>query len=100
MPDRKPTKKATAKKAPAKKTPAKKASDTRKANVAKREEQDRWAKWDKRVRDLFIFGLGAVAFVNELWFVVEPRPAALVAIGAMIGIPLVLQADEKRRDNK
>lgn len=101
-----PEKKASAKKAPAKKkaasrsAAAKKAAETRKINesIEKQAQRDRWTTWDKRVRDSFIFLLGAIAFINEIFFTDEPRPAALVAIGGMIGVPLVLAAGEKRRD--
>jgi hypothetical protein len=109
LPEKKPAKKAPAKKkAAAKKAPAKKVSkataearkhaEEERQAAAEQEEKDRWSTWDKRVRDSFIFLLGAAAFVNEIFFTDSPRPAALVAIGGMIGIPLVLAADEKRRE--
>lgn len=63
-----------------------------------RREQDRWNKWDKRVRDLTIWAIMAAALINELFYEEEPRPSALVFIASMLGMPLVLRADEKRRE--
>lgn len=57
---------------------------------------DVWARWDKRVRDTIIFLVGVGGCINELFFIAQPRPAALVFLASLIGIPFVLSADESK----
>lgn len=74
--------------------------EDRRKRVVGRRAEDLWARWDKRVRDSIIFVVGIVGCVNELFFVESPRPAALVFLASLIGIPFVLSADEtKSRSN-
>lgn len=65
-----------------------------------RRAQDRWATWDKRVRDSMIFALGVIGALNELFIEKDPRPTALVFIGSIIGVPFALKADERRRESQ
>lgn len=77
---------------------AKKAAQTRKAKAQEQiREMDKWSTWDKRIRDLFIFAIGLGFAVNELVFESEPRPAALIFVANMIGVPLILAAAERKR---
>ncbi len=61
-----------------------------------RRKSDAWIKYDKRVRDSIIFLVGIGGCINELFVVNQPRPAALVFLASLIGIPFVLSADEKK----
>lgn len=72
-------------------------------DMPKRRKSDRdkeYTKWDKRLRDLAVFLLGCAGVVNELWIQKEPRLYALLFIATMLGLPFVLSASEKSRDNK
>lgn len=62
-----------------------------------RREEDRWSLWDKRVRDAILFVIGVAGIVNELFLISDPRPSALLFLGSLVGLPFVLQADERRR---
>lgn len=59
--------------------------------------EDPWTKWDKRVRDLAIFAIGASALVNEIFLKASPNLATLFFAGGMVGLPFALKADELRR---
>lgn len=59
-----------------------------------------WARWDKRIRDALLFSVGLAGVINELWIQPEPRIYSLVFLGSILGIPFVLHADEKRRDDR
>lgn len=59
--------------------------------------EDRWQRWDKRVRDAVLFIIGIIGVVNELFYEPEPRAGALIFLASILGIPFVLRADEKRR---
>lgn len=84
---------------------AKKAAATRKANqeaalreLARQAERDKWATWEKRLRDGIIFVVGVGGVANELFLRDEIRPSALIFLASMIGVPFVLAADAKRRE--
>ena len=62
-----------------------------------RRQEDKWNLWDQRVRDIALFIFGAIGFFHELLIREEPHLYMIIASGALMGIPLVLQADEKRR---
>lgn len=80
---------------------AKKAAVTRKSRDQQEQElikeKDKWATWDKRIRDAFIFIIGLGFAINELVVETEPRPSALIFVANMIGVPLVLAAVERKR---
>lgn len=59
-------------------------------------QNDKWGKWDKRVRDIGIYILGLVGALNELFRQTEPRVTALLFIASMLGLPFVFRADELR----
>lgn len=59
-------------------------------------DQDIWSRWDKRVRDSIIFAVGVAGVVHELFIVEDPRASILIFLGSLIGVPFVLQADERR----
>lgn len=61
-----------------------------------RRADERWAKYEKRIRDSVIFLVGIGGVINELWVEPSPRAAALVFLASLIGVPFVLSADEKR----
>lgn len=61
-----------------------------------RRSTDLWNRYDKRVRDSIIFMVGVGGVINELFVENEPRPAALVFLASLIGVPFVLSADEKK----
>ena len=50
--------------------------------------------WTKRLRDLFLLGLGTALFHNEFWIESEPRPIAVLVAGLMIGFVPALHADD------
>jgi hypothetical protein len=62
-----------------------------------RDEQ--WVKWDKRIRDLVLYAVGVVGICNELFVQPHARAVNLVFLGSLLGLPLVLRSDEKRRSN-
>lgn len=64
-----------------------------------RREIDLWAIWDKRLKDLSMFVFGAIGFFHELLVRGEPEVIILVAAGALMGVPLVMSADSKRRES-
>lgn len=64
-----------------------------------RREADRWSTWDKRVRDAILFTVGVAGIINELFILGDPRPSSLLFLGSLVGLPFVLQADERRRKN-
>jgi hypothetical protein len=68
--------------------------DERRGQV--RRSDDAWSLWDKRVRDSVIFLVGVLGVIHELFIVSDPRIAALVFLGSLIGVPFVLSADERR----
>lgn len=86
---------------PARSEAAKKAAETRKAKAVESVDaaiqKDKWSTWDKRIRDLFIFTIGLSFAINELVIEPQPRPAALIFVANMIGVPLVLAAAERKR---
>lgn len=62
-----------------------------------RRADDRFALWDRRVRDILLYVVGIGGVINELFVVHEPRVYALVFLASILGIPFVLRQDEKRR---
>lgn len=60
--------------------------------------ENKWQIWDKRVRDVGLYIVGMLGVINELFIQPEPRPTSLVFLATVLGIPFVLRADEKRRD--
>lgn len=65
-----------------------------------RRASDRWAVWDKHVRDLVIFVVAIAGVVNQVFFVDNPSETILVFLAAMLGVPFVLRADESRRGSE
>lgn len=65
-----------------------------------RRKEDRWAVWDRHVRDLILFGAGIFFAVNELIIETNPRYEALIFIAGILGVPFVLRSDEKHREGK
>lgn len=61
-----------------------------------RRVEDRWGRYEKRVRDLVIFAVGIGGVINELFVLENPRLVALPIIASLIGVPFVLNADERR----
>lgn len=74
------------------------AARERRASVEGRRAEDRWSVWDKRIRDAILFVVGIAGIVNELFVIAGPRPSALLFLGSLVGLPFVLQADERRRN--
>lgn len=68
-------------------------------NVARKEE-DKWSRWDKRIRDLVIWIIGVGALMNELFVKKQPEPTTLIFLGGILGIPFILKADEIRRGDR
>lgn len=58
---------------------------------------DKWDKWDKRIRDVVLFIVGIGGIINELWFVTEPRPWALGFLASVVGVPFILEAQLRQR---
>lgn len=59
-------------------------------------DKDRYDRWSVRIRDTIIFGIGSLGVLNEMFLVEEPRPSMLIFIGSLLGLPIVLGADERR----
>jgi len=59
------------------------------------EPDDNWSITYNRIRDVVIFTIGCIGMIYELFVVDDPRLYALVAISALLGLPLMLQADER-----
>lgn len=57
----------------------------------------RWEQWNTRIRDIVLFVIGVAGIINELFLIAEPRPSSLVFLGSLVGLPFVLNADERRR---
>ena len=62
----------------------------------RRRREDVWVRYEKRVRDAIIFLVGIGGCINELFIVDEPRPSALVFLASLVGVPFILQADERK----
>jgi hypothetical protein len=60
-------------------------------------EEQKWDRWDKRLRDITLFLVGIAGVINELWIEETPRLYSLIFLGSILGIPFALRADEKRR---
>lgn len=58
---------------------------------------DRWTKWNLRIRDLVLWLIGIGAVVNELFAREEIRPLAPPIIAALLGLPIALRADERKK---
>lgn len=58
---------------------------------------DRWSVWDRRLRDLGLFVLGAVLTVNEFVIRADVRIAALPFLAGLLSLPLALRADERNQ---
>lgn len=72
--------------------------ENERSGVPGRRKEDQWAIWDKRLRDVILFLLGVGLTLNEFLNISQgPRPAALVFLSSLIGLPFVLQANEKMR---
>lgn len=56
--------------------------------------ESRWV--NRALRDTLMFLLGAVGFLHELIIADAERPYLLTAALALMGLPLVLRADEAR----
>lgn len=54
--------------------------------------------WPRVGRDTVLFVLGAAGFVHELLTAGVERPTLLLLCGAMMGLPVFLRADERRRN--
>lgn len=63
-----------------------------------RRDEDRWVKWDKRLRDVALFIFGAIGFFYEMTQRAEPELIMIVASGALMGVPLLMSASEKHYD--
>lgn len=61
-----------------------------------RREEDLWAHWERRLKDLAMFVFGAAGFFHEMLFRPEPEIALLVASCGLMGVPLVMAADTLR----
>lgn len=62
-----------------------------------RREADRWDIWDRRIRDVLLFLAGLLLLLHETVASTAPRPTLVVAAMALLGVPFVMAADEKRR---
>lgn len=70
---------------------------TEKRNLQRKREEDKWNKWDNRVRDLFIWMLGAADLINQFFFTKDPSEVLILAGFAVLGIPIALEQDKLRR---
>lgn len=62
----------------------------------RRRAEDIYDRWSVQIRDTILYAVGIFGIVNELWIVPEPRTSVLVFLGSLVGVPVVLKADEKR----
>lgn len=84
------------KKAPAKRAPAKKVVKKRAAPVIKKDlDEEKWDKWESRLKSLAILVAGIAGIINELFLRSEPRETALVFLGTLIGLPLVISGAKR-----
>lgn len=65
-----------------------------------RRSEDNWEIWNTRIRDAILFIVGILGIINELFIMNEPRSSALLFLGSLVGLPFVLNADERRRTEK
>lgn len=72
----------------------------RRSQLPGRREEDKWALWDKRIKDVAIFIFGSVGFFHELLIRPEPNIYMIIASGALMNVPLVMAADAKRRGER
>ena len=56
-----------------------------------------WQDIRKNIRVIFLFGLGAGGFIHEVLITETERPFVLTASLTLMGLELVLRADEKLR---
>lgn len=63
-----------------------------------RREEDKWNIWDSRLKDIAMFLFGAIGFFHELLIRPQPNLTILVASGALMGVPLVMSADSKKKN--
>lgn len=82
------------KKAPAKKV-AKKTVKKRAPIIKKDSDEERWDKWESRLKSLAILVAGIAGIINELFLRPEPRETALVFLGTLIGLPLVISGAKR-----
>lgn len=55
----------------------------------------------KITRDLALFVLGFAIIINEVWFREGPeRSQILILATGLVGLPLILRADERKRNGK
>lgn len=66
----------------------------------KEPSEDRWTRWDRRIRDLVLWAIGIYALWNELFQEPEIRPLAIPIIAGVLGFPFAALADERRRGGK
>ncbi len=60
-------------------------------------QKSRW--WSKLTRDLLLFSLGVVFSIHEVLLRSGPeRPETLIFISFLLGAPIALRYDERRRD--
>lgn len=57
-----------------------------------------YTKWNTRIRDALLFSVGLFGVINELVIEDQPRPYALLFLASLLGLPAILNLDEKRRD--
>lgn len=71
--------------------------------TTKKETQDRWDKWNTRLKDLGIYIFGIALAYNELIIEPEVRWLAIMFIASLLSIPMVTKIEEtlrKRDDSK
>lgn len=54
----------------------------------------------QRIRDVTLFGFGLAVGTNEIFVAQTPRQAALLFSAALLGLPLALWQDERRKNGK
>lgn len=52
--------------------------------------------WSVKIRDTILYVVGVAGIINEVWLVPEPRITLLVFLGSLVGLPVLLRADERR----